>query len=300
MEQSANFPSFLPAKNLTDKLEETYHADVDLVKNTLAATADAKLSDPKCVAMFSQQLKIERKKKNITFDQEANQLGINRTTILDMENNPNRKKVNREYLYAVSLFFQNSPWYFLYGSDWDGKQKDGLVPMIFAPDEFVTEATYALKALFSVPKEEKSVNLELLNQIVKLTKVKAATAKTVHEALSMAPAFSKKLEQPIDLERYRISYEDWDDLTLFKRPRLFLYPRDSKEAENYEPEVRKNDIFSIHALLVQFGMRDSETLKLLFLICISDFNLRKAVCEWLIYGKFLADGRSRHFDESKI
>ena len=91
------------------KLEDTYHADVDLVKNTLAATAEAKLSDPKCVAMFSQQLKIERKKKNITFDQEANQLGINRTTILDMENNPNRKKVNREYLYAVSLFFQNSP-----------------------------------------------------------------------------------------------------------------------------------------------------------------------------------------------
>lgn len=102
------------------------------------------------------------------------------------------------------------------------------------------------------------------------------------------------------LERYRISYEDLDDLTLFKRPRLFLYPRDSKEAENYEPEVRKNDISSIRSLLIQFGVRDSETLKLLFLICISDFNLRKAVCEWLVYGKFLADGRSRHFDESKI
>ena len=300
MEQSANFPSFLPAKNLTDKWEETYHADVDLVKNTMAEITDAELNNPDYVAMFGQKLKAERKSKNITLDQEADQLGINRTTILDMENNPNRKKVNREYLYAVSLFFQNSPWYFLYGSDWDGKQKDGLVPMIFAPDEFVTEATYALKALFSVPKEEKSVNLELLNQIVKLTKVKAATAKTVHEALSMAPAFSKKLEQPIDLERYRISAEDLDDLTLFKRPRLFLYPRDSKEAENYEPEVRKNDISSIRSLLIQFGMRDSETLKLLFLICISDFNLRKAVCEWLVYGKFLADGRSRHFDESKI
>ena len=116
----------------------------------------------------------------------------------------------------------------------------------------------------------------------------------------MAPAFSKKLEQPIDLERYRISYENWDDLTLFKRPRLFLYPRDSKEAGNYEPEVRKNDISSIRSLLIQFGVRDSETLKLLFLICISDFNLRKAVCEWLVCGKFLADGRSRHFDESKI
>lgn len=137
MEQSANFPSFLPAKNLTDKwegkkpsmgkqtykknfaaalkkLEDTYHADVDLVKNTMAATADAELNNPDYVAMFGQRLKAERKSKNITLDQEADQLGINRTTILDMENNPNRKKVNREYLYAVSLFFQNSPWYFLY------------------------------------------------------------------------------------------------------------------------------------------------------------------------------------------
>lgn len=282
------------------KLEETYHADVDLVKNTMAEITDAELNNPDYVAMFGQKLKAERKSKNITLDQEANQLGINRTTILDMENNPNRKKVNREYLYAVSLFFQNSPWYFLYGSDWDGKQKDGLVPMIFAPDEFVTEATYALKALFSAPEEEKSVNLELLNQIVKLTEVQAETAKTVYNALSTAPAFSKKLKQPIDLERYRISYEDWVDLTLFKRPRLFLCSQDSKEAGNYEPEVRKNDISSIRSLLIQFGVRDSETLKLLFLICISDFNLRKAVCEWLVYGKFLADGRSRHFDESKI
>ena len=109
MEQSANFPSFLPAKNLTDKLEETYHADVDLVKNTMAEITDAELNNPDYVAMFGQKLKAERKSKNITLDQEANQLGINRTTILDMENNPNRKKVNREYLYAVSLFFQSSP-----------------------------------------------------------------------------------------------------------------------------------------------------------------------------------------------
>ncbi len=109
MEQSANFPSFLPAKNLTDKWEETYHADVDLVKNTMAEITDAELNNPDYVAMFGQRLKAERKSKNITLDQEADQLGINRTTILDMENNPNRKKVNREYLYAVSLFFQNSP-----------------------------------------------------------------------------------------------------------------------------------------------------------------------------------------------
>ena len=107
MEQSANFPSFLPAKNLTDKwegkkpsvgkqtykkdfaaalkkLEETYHADVDLVKNTMAEITDAELNNPDYVAMFGQKLKAERKSKNITLDQEANQLGINRTTILDM------------------------------------------------------------------------------------------------------------------------------------------------------------------------------------------------------------------------
>ena len=124
------------------KLEETYHADVDLVKNTMAEITDAELNNPDYVAMFGQKLKAERKSKNITLDQEANQLGINRTTILDMENNPNRKKVNREYLYAVSLFFQNSPWYFLYGPDWDGQYKDGLAVMTFAPNKFVTEAPY--------------------------------------------------------------------------------------------------------------------------------------------------------------
>ena len=84
MEQSANFPSFLPAKNLTDKWAETYHADVDLVKNTMAEITDAELNNPDYVAMFGQKLKAERKSKNITLDQEANQLGINRTTILDM------------------------------------------------------------------------------------------------------------------------------------------------------------------------------------------------------------------------
>ena len=66
------------------KLEDTYHADVDLVKNTLAEITDAELNNPDYVAMFGQKLKAERKSKNITLDQEANQLGINRTTILDM------------------------------------------------------------------------------------------------------------------------------------------------------------------------------------------------------------------------
>ena len=283
-----NFPEALAAlkKNKPDYTQKA--------ETCLAEIPDEDLKDPACIKVFGKRIQAQREQRQYTLDREEELIGIAHSTIKDLESNQNRKKIDRDYLLAFSILFQCSPKYFLYEDASEGLYGKLVEPMEFAEDHLVTKSRYIIRSMLEACEEEQTVNLELLNFCVLLSLASAQTQTDVYESLIRTPRFARSLRKPPDLAPYEMSGEDWFEFICSRAYRQASIPALQKLntlSMSGASAPAKNPPPTITGVLQDLGEKNPKLFDLIFQISISDFETRKAVCDWLKIGEFFTDSR---------